>query len=142
MDWSIIGIILRLLDRNDKDDYVRVMAGIDKSAGDRIKRRKQMRDSINRQKEFRMLKVIRFSAPWCGPCMAMDRFWQNIVDRFPNVEFKVVNIDENIDLAQDYNVVSIPMLIFEIDDERRDSVVGLVPEQEIVDRITSLLEVA
>ena len=60
------------------------------------------------------LKLIKFSASWCGPCkMQTKEFEENPV----NVEVEAIDIDDdNDDLSGRHNVRSIPTMILIGDD--------------------------
>jgi thioredoxin len=61
-----------------------------------------------------MLVIKYFSAPWCGPC----KMFGPTVDKVSmetGVNIQKIDVDTNKDLAIQYNVSSIPTLIFEND---------------------------
>lgn len=51
---------------------------------------------------------IDFWAPWCGPCVMMAPVVAAYAEENPEVLVVKVNVDESPDLAQRYNVLSIP----------------------------------
>lgn len=55
--------------------------------------------------------VIDFFAEWCMPCVMMSPVIEEISERFKNVKFAKINIDENSSLASKFKVMSIPTLI-------------------------------
>lgn len=52
--------------------------------------------------------VVDFYADWCGPCKMLSPVLDQLEDEFDDFEFVKVNIDENQDLAEEYEVFSIP----------------------------------
>lgn len=78
------------------------------------------------------MKVLDFYADWCGPCQMLKPVLEQIEKEHPEVEFEAINIDEQQEMAEKYNVMSIPTLIV-LDDkgEIRDTLVGLKPKAEI-----------
>lgn len=73
-----------------------------------------MIEKINEQ-QFKELNdeyvLLDFYADWCGPCKMIAPFLSDISEEIKNVSFKKINIDENNDIAAEYNVMSIPTLI-------------------------------
>lgn len=69
------------------------------------------------------MKLVKYGAPWCGPCKALDHLFEtaNL-----DIEIESVNIDHNVQLAQDNDIKSIPTVIL-IDDKGKeiDRFIGL-----------------
>src|SRR6266540_4542196 len=58
------------------------------------------------------LVFVDFYADWCGPCKMIAPTIDTLADEFQGkVTFARLNIDENPDIAQHYNVRSIPTLM-------------------------------
>jgi len=75
------------------------------------------------------MKLLKFEASWCGPCKAMD----HILDLMElNMEVEKINIDHNVQLAQDNDIKSVPTVIL-IDDKGKevDRLIGLKTLDEL-----------
>lgn len=67
------------------------------------------------------LVLVKFGAPWCGPCREVDKELDKL-ESANTSQLRVVriNVDDEPDLADQYNVSAIPMLLLFKDGERID----------------------
>ncbi len=92
------------------------------------------------QAEFEQVKqeelaVIDFSAEWCGPCKMLAPVLEEVSEELEGVSFYNVDVDQNMDLAQQFRIVSIPALVVLKKGEKADMSVGFLPKKELVDFI-------
>ena len=76
--------------------------------------------------------LLDFWATWCGPCMMIAPTLKEIADEYPQYVIGKVNVDEEIALAQNFGIVSIPTLILMKDGQTVDTLVGLRSKEQIL----------
>lgn len=52
--------------------------------------------------------LVDFFAEWCGPCKMLGPVLEELDSEYPDVKFVKVNVDDNMDLAEKYGIMSIP----------------------------------
>ena len=77
------------------------------------------------------VRLLDFYADWCGPCKTQDPILDALEADFENVEFEKVDVDEEQDVANQYQVRSLPTLIIENDDGIVDRFVGVTQREDI-----------
>ena len=55
--------------------------------------------------------VIDFWAPWCGPCKVMSPIVDELAGEVDGVTVAKVNVDDEQELARQYNILSIPTFL-------------------------------
>ena len=68
---------------------------------------------IKEIEENKNLVLVDFSAPWCGPCKMMAPIIEELIQDYKDKEIKIgkLNIDENQQIAEKYNIVGVPTFI-------------------------------
>ena len=79
-----------------------------------------------------------FYADWCGPCKSQDPILEELAEEWSDVEFEKVNVDEQQDIANEYQVRSLPTLVIENEDGVVERFIGLTQ----ADKIETALEKA
>ena len=70
--------------------------------------------------------IVDFWAEWCGPCRMLTPILEDIAtERVGKVKIGKVNVDEQPNLAAQFSVRSIPMLVFFKDGKAVETVVGV-----------------
>ena len=54
--------------------------------------------------------VIDFFADWCGPCKMLSPVIEEVSGEYTDIEFAKVNVDDNMDLAEKFGIMSIPQV--------------------------------
>lgn len=82
--------------------------------------------------------LVDFYADWCMPCKMFAPILEEAATQFEGkVKIVKVNIDQSIELAQKYRVISIPTLkLFVGDEEPRATFVGAMSLEELEDWFT------
>jgi thioredoxin-like negative regulator of GroEL len=88
------------------------------------------------------VKLMYFSAPWCGPCRTFGPLVESIVEGFsenPNFEFIKVDADASPAQVQVYDIKSIPSLLYIKGDKPVHKTIGARPQKEVESKIKELL---
>ena len=81
--------------------------------------------------------LVDFWAEWCGPCKQISPRLEELANKYSeNLAVCKVNVDENRELAIEYNIRSIPALIIFNSGEMVDSLIGAVSLEELEDLVT------
>jgi len=84
--------------------------------------------------------LVDFWAEWCGPCKMLSPVLDELASELGDkVKIVKVNVDDNRDLAVQYGIKSIPMLLFFKGGEVKDKVVGLVPKDSLAQKLNALV---
>jgi len=84
--------------------------------------------------------VVDFWAPWCGPCQRIAPITDKLAEEYTGkIKFYKLNVDENYNTAMEYNVMSIPLLLFFNGGRKVDESLGAVPESMIRPKVEALL---
>ena len=76
--------------------------------------------------------VLVFKTPWCLPCKKLDAVLDSFSDNRPNWEVVKINMDSNKDLAENYEVKSVPTLLFFKKSKQISYHVGFISLQDLL----------
>lgn len=83
--------------------------------------------------------IIDFYADWCGPCKMMSPIIDAIADEMGDkIKVGKINTDENINLAQQYGIMSIPTILVIKNGEIAKSFIGVTDKTTIIEELNNI----
>jgi len=83
--------------------------------------------------------LVDFYADWCGPCQTLLPIVDELAkEHQEDLEIVKVNVDQNQDLARQFQVRSIPALFFIKDQTVVDRIQGLQPKSFLQSKINEI----
>lgn len=76
--------------------------------------------------------LIDFHAPWCGPCKMLSPVLAELEKEKQNFKICKIDVDQSPELADQFNVMSIPTLIAMNKGKVEHKMSGLRPKQDII----------
>jgi len=87
---------------------------------------KNFNDIINSNE----IVVVDFYADWCRPCKIMEPIIEELANKYQNIIFGKINVDEEIELSQNFNIMSIPTFIIFKKGKPVHKIIGAFPKYE------------
>ena len=85
--------------------------------------------------------LVDFWAAWCGPCKMLSPIVEEVATKYQGqFDFYKINVDDNPQQAANFQIMSIPTLIFFKGGQPVDKVIGLVSKEEIGKRLQGILQ--
>ena len=76
--------------------------------------------------------LLDFWATWCGPCRMVAPILEEIAAEREDILIGKINVDEEMELAVKFGIVSIPTLVVMKNGEPAGKAVGYMPKAEIL----------
>lgn len=84
------------------------------------------------------LTLVKFGAPWCGPCRAIAPLLERLATEHPKVSIVDIDIDQAPDLAARFAIRSIPTLIAWKDGVLQWTKIGVPSSQDLSSSLSDL----
>lgn len=85
------------------------------------------------------LIIVDFFAEWCGPCVMMGPVFAKLSEENSKVKFCKINVDDAPKVSEQYEVSSIPCIIFFQEGKEVDRVIGAVSQDTLQEKINDYL---
>lgn len=84
--------------------------------------------------------IVDFWAAWCGPCRMIAPIIEEMSNEYDGkAKIGKLDVDDNPQTAIKYGVRSIPTVLFFQGGQLKDTVIGAVPKQVFVEKLTKLI---
>ncbi len=84
--------------------------------------------------------MVDFWAPWCGPCRLVGPIVEELAETYTGrLQVGKLNTDDNPAVASQFNIRSIPTILFFKNGQVVDHVVGAVPREKLQKKVDEIL---
>ncbi|HHQ8634820.1 TPA: thioredoxin [Clostridioides difficile] len=86
------------------------------------------------------LVVVDFFATWCGPCKMLSPIYEALGNEMvEKANFLKVDIDQSIELAQKFEVSTVPTMLIFKDGKPVDRLIGFMSKENLKNKIESYM---
>ena len=76
--------------------------------------------------------LLDFWATWCGPCRMVAPIVEEIAQEHPDITVGKINVDEEMELAVQFGIASIPTLVVMENGQMVNKSIGYAPKAELL----------
>lgn len=77
------------------------------------------------------ITLVDFWASWCGPCRMLSPVVDEVAEELDGIKVGKVNVDEQQELAREFQIMSIPTLVVLKDGKEVKRSLGYIPKEDI-----------
>ncbi len=86
------------------------------------------------------ITVVDFFATWCGPCKMLAPVLEGLASEMEGkAKFIKVDIDQSLELANQFQISSVPTMVIFKNGEKVNQLVGFLPKEKIQEAINSAI---
>ena len=91
----------------------------------------ELNEVVNNNKKV----LVDIWAVWCGPCKMLSPIIDQLASEVESTNFYKINVDEDDEISDEYNISSIPTLLYFEDGKLKEQLVGLKTKDELLELV-------